>query len=406
MGSLCSQICTVRGFGAGESNFGFKLSKKEKKMIDDIFDYVDDDDSAIIDRDEIQSKLKDTNTPKHITASHGRKQRMQDLLDQLDNLQEDENYYITIEMWEDAFLRIKTEKGPKKFHAWLKMLFTNFTKKESIAVHQAFKLMDSDGDKIIKMEELMRAENLKLANALQIMKALEVEIENVTWVEFYYSCKQFKKNGGDILGLLRRPEIKSENAMKNFTTDEAETILEIFAFVDRNKNGVILPEEVKSTLCQEHRGRHTKEMDLLIEEFLSNVVGVLIRQDSMGDTNSDGRVDVSEWLTIFTHIKNKNKSNFPAFLNNLFTRLSPREKNKAAKVFLLLDANGDGCVTSEELKSSMQRPLQILLDEIGLEGSEVTKKQFFLCCRAYKHESPSGDLMRVLDACISANKDR
>mmetsp|Transcript_4160 Transcript_4160/g.5973 ORF Transcript_4160/g.5973 Transcript_4160/m.5973 type:complete len:459 (-) Transcript_4160:40-1416(-) len=437
------------------------LTEKERAKVFEIFDYVDDDDSSLIDADELHRKLGPLHDQKHGAKNGGKKMLKQHkkqpplhlLLRTLENTCDADkaNFYIPLSKWEEAFKRIKMMKGTRKFRLFLNSLFVSLTINEKKAVRYTFNLLDVDESGVATLRELLKSENSKHLRAMDIINVLDLDTRAISWNEFYYACKNFKKNGGDLLVLLFDPILQQRNHEHHFDAEEEELILDIFDYVDADRNGIIEQKEIKSRLGLKRSEHNAKE------------IGILEQTLSSGDTNADGLLDLQEWLTVFVRIKihctdfiprkqcgpvtavpdiddhtketenhkvfdsaslrknslakpsllhdgfaagngeeRKEESTFKKFLKSLFQPLTAEEKLKVAKVFLLMDAHNNGQLSHMEWEP-IKRLLKRFYQTSGLEG-QVSKAKFFQAARQYKNLNE--DLVNLMDSCLTANHSR
>eukprot|EP00471_Norrisiella_sphaerica_P010698 CAMPEP_0184503460 /NCGR_PEP_ID=MMETSP0113_2-20130426/51903_1 /TAXON_ID=91329 /ORGANISM="Norrisiella sphaerica, Strain BC52" /LENGTH=389 /DNA_ID=CAMNT_0026892957 /DNA_START=553 /DNA_END=1722 /DNA_ORIENTATION=+ len=182
-------------------------------------------------------------------------------------------------------------KGTRKFRLFLNSLFVSLTINEKKAVRYTFNLLDVDESGVATLRELLKSENSKHLRAMDIINVLDLDTRAISWNEFYYACKNFKKNGGDLLVLLFDPILQQRNHEHHFDAEEEELILDIFDYVDADRNGIIEQKEIKSRLGLKRSEHNAKE------------IGILEQTLSSGDTNADGLLDLQEWLTVFVRIK-------------------------------------------------------------------------------------------------------
>merc|ERR1719350_2289965 len=180
-------------------------------------------------------------------------------------------------------------------------------------VNAIFELGDINGDGQIDMGEFI---SLMFPSAVEV--ALQVSSTFKTIDDVKAAFKLLDKDGD---GSISRQEMASSGHKFNNAQVEA-----IFALGDIDKDGVLSKKEIAG--CGKFNGQETEAIFML------------------GDLNQDGDIDLEEFVSLMCPTASMAISRFTRNVKNLAD---------AQQMFKILDKNGDGLISQEEMRSCGSR---------------------------------------------------
>ncbi|GAB5361547.1 hypothetical protein AAMO2058_000722400 [Amorphochlora amoebiformis] len=401
-----------------------ELTDAEFQIINDMFDYVDGDDSGLIDMKEIETKLGALNMEKFGSNQSTKVTGMDELISHFrEKLYdkwikasfpqemslnaykgglEESNLFVNFDTWKKLFLNLKRLKGPRRFMKFIRMLFPELTPQEQEAAENMFRRVDVDGSGKWQVFEIKMAHEFDTTGRISLpdlISILNLEGE-ISYAEFIYSCRKYKQTGGDLLSLLpnykeiifNSDEIvdeavdwksKEDKEVKKMLTKltDAEKIRISFSFslVDVECKGCITVEDIRLVLGKENNGENKEAIQSLIEHLKNKIYFMKY-------------LDLGNWLEAFASIKCKgmmSSKRFNDFLDLLYLPLSTQEREMAQQVFIrimqyksLLTKSVQG--KGRELTFIISQ-LKCLMQQLAIDH-KVQKHEFFRACRTCKFE--------------------